>query len=139
MKSRTDDHDDEIDVQMTPLIDCVFLLLVFFLVAATLKKPHKELELELPHSAAAAEVATRYETLVIEMTKDGEIYLEQEAMTKKLFNEKLHTIAEATPNRRVRIDADRRAPVQHLVRLLDHLQFVGLNNVGIRSDEGRDG
>jgi biopolymer transport protein ExbD len=135
MRSKVNRDDDEVDVQMTPLIDCVFLLLVFFLVAATLKKPHKELELELPHSAAAAVVASRYDTLVVELTRDGEIYIGNEPMTKKLLNEKLHAIAAATPNRRVRIDSDRRAPVQFLVRLLDHLQFVGLNNVGVRTKE----
>ena len=54
MRSRVSDYEGEVDVQMTPLIDCVFLLLVFFLVAATLKKPHKELEIQLPHSAAAS-------------------------------------------------------------------------------------
>jgi biopolymer transport protein ExbD len=133
MKAKIEETEEEIGVQMAPLIDCVFLLLVFFLVAATLKKPHKELELQLPHSAAAAKVATRYDTLVIEMSKDGEVYIESEPMTKELLNEKLHAVADKTPRRRVRIDADRRTAVQHVVRLLDHLQFVGLNNVGVRS------
>jgi len=135
MRSKTDEFEDDVDVQMTPLIDCVFLLLVFFLVAATLKKPHKELELQLPHSAAAAVVASRYDTFVIEMTKEGDVYIESEPMTKQLLNERLHAVAAAAPNRRIRIDADRRAPVQFLVRLLDHLQFVGLNNVGVRSKD----
>jgi len=133
MKSKMTGQEEEISVQMAPLIDCVFLLLVFFLVAATLKKPHKELELHLPHSAAAALVASRYDTLIIEMTKDGGIYVDSRPMTKQLLNEMLHAVVAETPNRRVRIDADRRAPVQFLVRLLDHLQFVGLNNVGVRT------
>ena len=135
MRSRTGEEFEEVDVQMTPLIDCVFLLLVFFLVAATLKKPHKELEIQLPHSAAAAVTATRYDTLVIEMTRDGDVYIDATPVTTRLLNEKLHAVVAETPDRRVRIDADRRAPVQHLVRLLDHLQFVGLNNVGVRSKD----
>jgi biopolymer transport protein ExbD len=135
MKSRTSDATDEVDVQMTPLIDCVFLLLVFFLIAATLKKPHKELDLQLPHSAAAAMTASRYETLIIELDREGGIYIDHEPMTKQILNERLHLIAAETPDRRVRVDADRRAPVQHLIRLLDHLQFVGLNNVGIRGKD----
>ena len=135
MKSRLRETEDEVNVQMTPLIDCVFLLLVFFLVAATLKKPHKELEIQLPHSAAAALTASRYDTLVIEMTDKGEIYIDSAPITKQLLNEKLHAVAADTPNRRIRIDADRRTAVQYLVRLLDHLQFVGLNNVGVRTKD----
>ena len=133
MRSRTPDREDEVDVQMTPLIDCVFLLLVFFLVAATLKKPHKELEIQLPHSAAAAVVASKYDTLIIEMTKDGDIYIESEPMTKHTLLKKLELVYEETPNRRVRIDADRRTPAQYIVRLLDQLQFKNFNNVGIRT------
>jgi biopolymer transport protein ExbD len=67
------------------------------------------------------------------MTKDGDIYIESEPMSTRLLNETLHGVAAATPNRRVRIDADRQAPTQYLVRLVDHLQFVGLNNVGLRT------
>ena len=135
MRSRSRDEGEEVDVQMTPLIDCVFILLIFFLLAATLKKPHKELELQLPHSAAASLVATSYDTVIIEMDKDGGIYIDREPMTKQLLNEKLHLIAAEKPDTRVRVDADRRAPVQFLVRLLDHLQFVGLNNVGVRTKD----
>jgi biopolymer transport protein ExbD len=133
MRSKVSDQENEVDVQMTPLIDCVFLLLVFFLVAATLKKPHKELEIQLPHSAAASVVASKYDTLIIEMTKDGDIYIETEPMTKHTLLKKLELVYEETPNRRVRIDADRRTPAQYIVRLLDQLQFKNLNNVGIRT------
>ena len=48
---KVDLRDDEgIEVQMAPLIDCVFLLLIFFLVATTLKKINNELPLVLPLS-----------------------------------------------------------------------------------------
>jgi biopolymer transport protein ExbD len=135
MRARGADEDEEVDVQMTPLIDCVFLLLVFFLVAATLKKPHKELELQLPQSAAASLVATRYDLLIVEMDRQGNVYIEHEPMTKQILNERLHRIAEARPDTRILVEADRRAPVQFLVRLLDHLQFVGLKNVGVRTKD----
>ena len=58
MKIKKDLFDSLGDVQMGPLIDCVFLLLIFFLVTATMQKPHKELDLQLPNSAAARETAS---------------------------------------------------------------------------------
>lgn len=133
MRSRRRSEDQDVDVQMTPLIDCVFLLLVFFLVAATLKKPHRELDLKLPHSAAADKVESQYDTLVIEMDRKGEVYIDHVQMTKQTLNEELHRVAAETPDRRVRLDVDARTPGQFIVRLLDHLQFVNLNNVGIRT------
>ncbi len=127
------DTSEEAGVQMAPLIDCVFLLLIFFLVAATLKKAHKELDLELPHSAAAIETKSKYDTLILEVAKDGTVYLESEPVSARFLHKKLRESATKNPNRRVRIDADRRTAAQHLVQLLDLCQFEGLNNVGLRT------
>ncbi len=125
--------EEEPAVQFAPLIDCVFLLLIFFLVAATLKKPHKEVEIELPHSAAAEEVQAEYHTVIIEVTKDGDVYLESEPVGTNLLRKRLRALAEEDPNRRVRIDGDRRTAFQHVVQVLDLCQFEGLNNVGVRT------
>jgi biopolymer transport protein ExbD len=118
---------------MGPLIDCVFLLLIFFLVTATMQKPHKELDLRLPHSAAAKQAASTYETLIFQMSKDGEIYYENQLLTKGTLHKTIRAAAQANNQREVRIDADRRCAAQHLVYLMDLLQFEGLNKVAIRA------
>ena len=58
MRSRTSDHDEEVDVQMTPLIDCVFLLLVFFLVASVATSSGAALR-TIPAAAASSSVRDR--------------------------------------------------------------------------------
>ena len=63
------EDDLPVEVQMAPLIDCVFLLLIFFLVATTLRKIIKELPVELPDSAAAIEVRQEDDLLVIGMLR----------------------------------------------------------------------
>jgi biopolymer transport protein ExbD len=133
VKIKKDLFDSLGDVQMGPLIDCVFLLLIFFLVTATMQKPHKELDLQLPNSAAARETASTPETLIFQMSKEGDVYLENELMTKGLLHKKIREAATTNNKREVRIDADRRTAAQHLVYLLDLLQFEGLNNVAIRT------
>jgi biopolymer transport protein ExbD len=121
------------DVQMAPLIDCVFLLLIFFLVGATLKKSHREMELELPVSAAATKTKSETDTLIIEVARDGTVYLESEPLSKHLLLKRVREAAREAPNRRVRVDADRAAAFMHVCHLLDLLQFEGLNNVGVRT------
>lgn len=133
MRVKTAEQEEGAEVQMAPLIDCVFLLLIFFLVAATLKKAHKELELELPHSAAAIKTKSEAETLIIEITKDGQAYMDAEPMSKRLLHKRIREAAAEAPNRRVRIDADRATAFQYIVNMLDLLQFEGLNNVGVRT------
>ncbi|HUT33130.1 MAG TPA: biopolymer transporter ExbD [Planctomycetota bacterium] len=132
MRVRIEEEDD-VGIQMGPLIDCMFLLLIFFLVSATLKKAHKEIALELPHSAAATEAKSKYDTVIIEVTADGTVHLEGQPVTQRLLHKRLRELATENPNRQVRIDADRRTVFQHIVHILDLCQFEGLNRVGVRA------
>jgi biopolymer transport protein ExbD len=133
MRLRGADEEDRAEVHMAPLIDCVFLLLIFFLVAGTLKKAHKELEIELPNSAASKEAKSEYATLIIEVTRDGKIYLDSEPMSKTLLRTRLRNAAAEFPERQVRIDGDRNTAYQHITYLMDLLQFEGLKNVRFRT------
>ena len=140
MKSRSGRFDDE-DVQsmtplpVVPLIDCFVLILIFFLATATLTKPHKALDIRLPHSAAAIKTASKHSTLIITMTKDGTVYIESEPMSRTLLHKRLREIAAQNPNRKVRLEADRTTPFQYIVYVLDLLQFEGLRDVGVRTRE----
>ncbi len=122
-------------VMMGPMIDCVFLLLTFFMVTTTLAKLHRELGLQLPHSAASVETKSKPTTLIIELTKEGTMFLDGEQVNKTQLHQRLRKAKETAPDRQVRIDADRATAVQHVVYLMDLLQFEGLNNVAMRTKE----
>jgi len=131
-------EEEGIDVQMAPLIDCVFLLLIFFLVATTLKKIERELPLKLPESSAAIRVKSSADVLVIGVTKRGRLFLGDQAVTQAVLHERLRKAASANPEQRVRIDADRLTPFQYVVQVFDLCQFEGLRNVGVHTkDEPR--
>ena len=138
MRSSSSAFQDE-DVQhqtplpVVPLIDCFVLILVFFLTCASVTKPHKEVGIILPHSAGAAKAVTKHTTLIIELAADGTLFYDREPITHQLLQKKLRDAAAEDKNRRIRIDGDRRAALQHVVHLLDVCQFEGLNNVGIRT------
>ena len=130
MRTELDDA-EEIEVQLAPLIDCVFLLLIFFLVATTLKEIRKELPIELPEASAAVAVATPVEPLVIAVDADGNLYLGSEPVGLEVLHSHVRTVAQQNPNRRVRIDGDRVTPFQHIVHVMDLCQFEGLTNIGV--------
>jgi len=138
MRTRSDEEAEEMDVQIAPLIDCVFLLLTFFLCASTMKKAHREVPIQLPHSAAAAKTHAKWDTLVIEITQDGTIYLDAKPVSTRLLHQRLRQAAQDRPDRRVRIDGDRRTAFQHIVHILDLCQFEGLNNVGVRARDEQE-
>ena len=63
MRFNKRDESEDPGVQMAPLLDIVFLLLIFFLVTASLKKPHKELPVHVPDAALAAKSKVKINNL----------------------------------------------------------------------------
>ena len=128
-----DIEDETPEVQMAPLIDCVFLLLIFFLVATTLKKIEKELPLDLPVSAAAIRTPTADDTLVVSIDREGHLFLGAEPAGQGYLQQKFREVARENPQRRIRIEGDKAAPLQAVVQVLDLCSFEGLKNVRIKS------
>jgi len=139
MRLKATDNEEEAGVPMAPLIDCVFILLIFFLVTSMLQKPHKDLGIVLPVAANAEETTAQYDTIVIEVTAprppygDPLVVMDGEEMTETLLHKRLRQLVLKDPQREVRLDADREARVQDVSRLIDLLQFEGLPDVGVRT------
>jgi len=128
------DDDQDVALSMSPLIDCVFLLLIFFLVTTMLKKDLREVEhLNLPISRSSLEVPPDESMLAIAIDADGEIYLEGEATTIGQLIDELKVIEQSDPERRIRLDTDEQTPFYRLVEVLDALSFRNLRNVGVRT------
>ena len=141
------EDEDSIDINMGPLIDCVFLLLIFFLVATTLKKPEEqpqpekpveeqiieELDIELPEPAISAGVNTDSAPFLIEIDSDGNYYLGRRPVGQQDLHTRLRKLAGQNPNWHIRIHVDKRAPSQYLIQLIDLCSFEGLKNYGIRT------
>jgi biopolymer transport protein ExbD len=133
---RIDLQDDEgVEVQMAPLIDCVFLLIIFFLVSTVMKKLEKELPVDLPRPATrlSREVKKEAEMLIISIDSQGRFHLGANPVSLELLRAKLRETAAVNPLKRVRIDGDRRAPFESAVHILELCQLEGLKNVGIHT------
>ncbi len=129
------DQDDDVEVQMAPLIDCVFLLLTFFLVATTLKRIEKELPLDLPEAAASVSRRVEDDLTIVSIDWQGNLYLGSEPVGQGFLLETLRDLAATDRHHRVRLDADRNAPVWAAVQVLDMCNFEGLDNVGIKTKQ----
>jgi biopolymer transport protein ExbD len=118
---------------MAPLIDCVFLLLIFFLVATTLKEINRELPIELPQMAAAVDVSLPDDLMVVGVDPLGQFYLDGEPITQGLLVQSIRAAAALDPTRPVRIDADRNAPFQAVIQAYEHLRLEGMTNVNAKA------
>ena len=132
MKSRRE-HNENADVSMSPLIDCVFLLLIFFLVATMSKKQKKDIDIDLPVSTSAVELKPDDQTVVVGITREGDLYYDGLPCSTNQLHQYLRDIGDIRPETRIRIDTDAATPFGRFVEVLDILEFRNLANVGIRT------
>lgn len=67
--------DPKAEVAMTPLIDCVFLLLVFFMVSTTFNKQEADISFSLPGTAAQSDAVEMPDEQIIQITEAGQVFL----------------------------------------------------------------
>lgn len=120
----------EIDINLTPLIDVVFLLLIFFMVSTTFVR-ESEIDLTLPE-ASAEQREDPVDKIEIAIDRDGSIFINEKA----LLNSQLETIREALSALEgsdadpvVIISADANASHQTVVDVMDAARQVGLYRV----------
>jgi len=133
MKVRNKHADQDFEIPLIPMIDCLFVLLVFFLVSTTLKKTEKELPVDLPQSGAAVDAEQMEDVLVIGVDADGQKFFGSEAVTTELLHQRLAAAALADPARRVRLDADVNTPYSAVVELIEMCEFNNLRHVGFHT------
>jgi biopolymer transport protein ExbD len=130
------DDDETPDVQMAPLIDCVFLLIAFFLVATTMRQARRELAIDLPTASPGEAVSTEAPLLIVAIDRDGRIAIDGMPVEAGALRARLAAAAAGGAARRVRIDGDRAAPLQSVVDVLDACRLQGLSAVGLQSRAG---
>ena len=127
-------HEEEsAEVQMGPLMDCVFLLLIFFIVIAVTKKSIKELGIVLPQSAAAEKVKPKEKDLTIRITGKGDVYIGPNRMSQNMWVNAIRDYALNRPDGKVRLEVDRSTQMVHLIPVIDQVKHYGLKTVGLRT------
>ncbi len=128
MRIREMTVEEETGLNMTPLIDMVFLLLIFFLVATTFAQEERELEVQLPATdAQPAPLSAPPPQLIINVLADGTVKIDREVYDQKALRELLAKVARNEPGREVLIRADEQGPFRHFARVAGLCHEAGIN------------
>lgn len=118
------------DVSLTPLIDVVFLLLIFFMLTATFDRQNR-IDVDLP-VAGAASATTDAERVVVTVGADGAYALAGRSLPSGALTTALRrALGEAADKGRLLIRADGRAPHQAVVTVMDAAARVGVGHIAI--------
>ena len=119
-------------IEMLPLIDIVFLLLVFFIYAMLSMAVHRALPIALPSS----DTAKIHKQMVLSITVDsaGAIHVDKEPVTLQSLTAILKEKAGKTESPGVLLFADKDLSYQDLFRVLDQITLAGIKQVSLQAE-----
>ena len=131
-KERSEDEEAD-EIPITPLIDCVFILLIFFLVSTMIKRLNRDIDIALPESVSAERLVPASHNRVIGVNAQGEVFYEGRETTIQSLHQSIRSLGIEDDTVQIRLDVDRETPTGRVIEILDLCRFNNLNNVGIRT------
>lgn len=119
-------HRKRAEVPIVPMIDILFILLVFFIVSTTFKKPRDILRIQLPTVREIPSDQVTDTRSIIAVDALGKITLDSLAVPEGLLESYLATYQKQNPGRKLELEADRKLPLERLLGVWDSLTKAGI-------------
>ncbi len=116
-------------IQMAPLIDIIFLLLIFFMSASIFYQLETEINITVPTASDSTEIKRAPGEIIINIRKDGTIVVNQRELTQEDLRSMLVRISQLYHGQPVIIRADRQTFHEHVIKVLDICAGADIWNV----------
>lgn len=132
-------EDEQPEIGLIALIDCIFFLLMFFMVSTSFSQQiatqgQRELSIVLPEAATNLEPSTSVEKIVaISIDKKGDLFLQGELVSINRLQEYLKTVSQENRQTLIEIAGDETVSYKHIISVIDVCQFEGLTNIALQT------
>ena len=116
------------DINVTPLVDVMLVLLVIFMVVTPLLK--QQVPVELPLAEHSREAPARIQVTLV-AAADGTLVLDERPVTAEALDAALRDVYAARPDKTIFLEADRSLPYSRVVDLMDACRAAGVERIGI--------
>lgn len=123
--SFSDDFTDDYDIDLTPLIDAVFMLIIFFVMTSGALKA--TMPLDLPSASTSEAVSTDKKFVSLAVDSDGRIFFRE----KQIEVKDIKDILEMNPGYGVNLQVDKKSPFEIFVKVTDELRGFGTTDVNV--------
>ena len=118
--------DEGLSIELTPIIDMVFLLLIFFLVATTFQQTEREMQIALPIASSAGPISASLREIIVNVDEEGQIIVSGQVMSDGDLRAVIESAVEDNPEQKVTVRGDRRTAYEHIGRVLDACKGSGV-------------
>ncbi len=121
-------REEELPVNITSMIDVIFMLLIFFMVSTQFKK--SSLPLDLPKTEESVTTSEDSSTKILAVNNDS-IELGEETVTMDELENKLRKIYESNPETSISLECEKTVEFERVVQILTKVQNAGISKIGI--------
>lgn len=130
MKKRGDDEEAG-EIDLTPMLDVVFILLIFFIVTSVFIS---EAGIEVNKPEASTSTPRSQDLILIAVSPDGEIWMDDEPVEPRFIRSRFERRLAETPNASVIIQGDQEAANEHVMTIMRAARDAEINSVAISTE-----
>ncbi len=129
MKFRDTSSQQGAELELAPMIDVVFLLLIFFIVTWQFARFERDMDISVPAAEEAEKQDRQQGEIIVNVREDGSIILNGNEVSEEELLTKLNAISEAYPDQAVILRGASDASFQGIINVLDQIKKAGIWNV----------
>lgn len=126
------EQEEQEEINMTPMLDVVFILLIFFIVTASFVK---EAGIEVNRPEAATAVKKERANILVAISDKGEIWINKRRVDVRAVQANIERLKAENPQGTVVIQADKKATTDVLIKVMDSARAAGVFDVSIAAQE----
>ena len=116
-------------IEIIPMIDTMFFLLVFFMIATLSMTIQHGMPVNLPEASSSTDKISQPISLTI--TEQGDLFFNKEAITLSLLNARLQSLVQENPEPSIVINADEQVTHGRVIKVMDMIRLHGIHNMAI--------
>jgi biopolymer transport protein TolR len=131
-RQSADEFDHLADINVTPLVDVMLVLLIIFMVTAPML--HQGISVALPKTATTNLQSNPEDPIVLSISRDGLFYINETPVARGLLRDRLRAILRGRREKAVLLKADRGLSYGTVIETLDLLNRMGIESLGLVTD-----
>ena len=132
LTQRTREEEEESEINITPMLDVVFIMLIFFIVTATFVK---EAGIDVNRPDAATAVKQEKANILIAISANNEVWIDRRQVDIRAVRPIIERMQAENPQGSVVIQADKESKTDTLIKVMDAARSAGVSNVAIAAQE----